>query len=51
MKRNQNNIDDPWEVDIDFFTEKGMAPEWARSMTINSWLLAGDLRPLCAEQS
>jgi hypothetical protein len=49
MKHNQNNIDDPWEIDIDFFTEKGMAPEWARAMTINSWLLAGDLRPLRAE--
>jgi hypothetical protein len=49
MKPNQDHIDDPWEIDIAFFTEKGMAPEWARVMTINSWTLAGDLRPLRAE--
>jgi hypothetical protein len=49
MKRNQDSIDDPWEIDIDLYIEKGMAPEWARALTINSWMLAGDLRPLRAE--
>jgi hypothetical protein len=49
MKPNQDRIDDPWEIDIAFYIEKGMAPEWARAMTINSWTLAGDLRPLRAE--
>ena len=49
MKSNQDRIDDPWEIDIAFYIEKGMAPEWARAMTINSWMMMGDLRPLRAE--
>jgi hypothetical protein len=27
MKHNQDRIDDPWEIDIAFYIEKGMAPE------------------------
>ena len=49
MKQNQDQIIDPWEVDIAFFIEKGMQPELARVLTVNSWTLMGDLRPLQAE--
>jgi hypothetical protein len=49
MKPNQDRIDDPWEIDIAFYIEKGMAPEWARALAINGWMQMGDLRPLRAE--
>jgi hypothetical protein len=39
----------PWEIEIDYFIAQGCDPGWARAIVINSWMYAGDLRPLRAE--
>ena len=47
-KRKQDNIGDPWEIEIAYFIAKGSDPDKARIATTILWMYHGDLRPLRA---
>jgi hypothetical protein len=39
---------DDWEIEIEFYVSKGWPRDWAEVLVVNSWMYAGDLRPLRA---
>jgi hypothetical protein len=41
-------VPEVWELEIDFYVAKGWPRDWAEILVVNSWMYAGDLRPLRA---